>query len=375
MKEDKITLGQLLALLFGALLSPMLLLLPRQTAMAAGKGGWLCSIAAVPAVLAAAWALSVLLRARPEGNGLSAGLEAAFGKGLGRGVTAVYLLWGLLLLGWNTRWCAFRFLSTGYRNGPLNLFIVILLAVTFQVGRRKLSVLARAGEVFALALGAGLGLSLLFAAFHMERANLGPLGAGEAAGIGRGTAPVLGLMGYGVFAAFLGGRVERRPGQRRRLLRWAGLMCAGLTAFQLVCMGNFGPGLIVRMEIPFFMMIKGVGVPGAFERVESLLMALWVLADLCLLGLLFFACRQIGEDWWGGKESRRLPWGIILAGAALALWTMPDAFILSYTMEHVAAAGNVILGGAVPVAAAVILKIRGTEGAGKERGRRKRKKD
>ena len=50
--------------------------------------------------------------------------------------------------------------------------------------------------------------------------------------------------------------------------------------------GNFGPGLTARMDTPFFMMVKGIGIEGTFQRVESVIIALWVFSDLALLNLL-----------------------------------------------------------------------------------------
>ena len=55
-------------------------------------------------------------------------------------------------------------------------------------------------------------------------------------------APVLGLFGYGVFAAFLGGNVTRGEGDRRRALWWVAAFCLVLTALQLVCLATSGPG-------------------------------------------------------------------------------------------------------------------------------------
>ena len=128
--------------------------------------------------------------------------------------------------------------------------------------------------------------------------------------------------------------------------------------FQLVCIATFGPGLIERMDIPFFMMVKDVRVPGAFERGESLVMALWVLADLALLEMLFFGCRSVLEHWNGGAYREWMPW--VIAGAAMAagLWTVPDAFQLNWLMEKAVTVGNVCVGILLPVIGAIILYIR-----------------
>ena len=287
MPDDRISLRQLLALLFAALLAPAIGVLPSQTAALAGEAGWLSALAALPVLLGLCWVLFALLRPAGEGAGLAQVTETVLGRGLGKGVLLLYLLWGLLLLSANARLFALRFLSTSYRNAPLGLFLLTLLGLTLWLVRKPVRVLARTGEVFYLALAIGLGFSLILGVLQVEPRHILPLWTEDLPGVLSAAVPVLGLFGYVVFAAFLGGNVTRGEGDRRRALWWAAAFCLVLTALQLVCLGNFGPGLTARMDTPFFMMVKGIGIEGTFQRVESVIIALWVFSDLALLNLLF----------------------------------------------------------------------------------------
>ena len=51
MPDDRISLRQLLALLFAALLAPAIGVLPSQTAALAGEAGWLSALAALPGAI------------------------------------------------------------------------------------------------------------------------------------------------------------------------------------------------------------------------------------------------------------------------------------------------------------------------------------
>ena len=55
MPDDRISLRQLLALLFAALLAPAIGVLPSQTAALAGEAGWLSALAALPVLLGLCW--------------------------------------------------------------------------------------------------------------------------------------------------------------------------------------------------------------------------------------------------------------------------------------------------------------------------------
>ena len=355
MEKDRASVRQVLTLLGAALLSPMIQLLPRETVAEAGRAGWLSALLAIPAALIMGMAFRALVKAAPPGTGLAGGLEIAFGRGLGRCVCGLYLLWGIALLGWNARWAAFRFLITSYQNARLPLFFLMLIGGTLWVGRKKRTVFLRAAEIYALALGIALAVSLFFGAMQSERACLFPIWVDDLPGTVRGIVPVLGILGYGVFAALLVGCADQKPGDGRRSLRWLAGICVMMALFQAVCIAVFGPGLIGRLELPYFMLVKDLGVDGAFQRVESVIMSLWVLADLALLGLLFLACREILEHWNGGREEKWIPWGIAVGAVLIGMGPVSDEFQLSEVMEHMAVIGNIVMGIVVPGIGAVCL--------------------
>lgn len=342
--QSHISVRQLLVILFTGLLSPAIRLLPAGTARIAGRAGWTATLLALPAALALCWVLSALFRRLPEGTGLAGAAVLVLGRGAGKALTAVYLLWGLFLLVVNTRLCGLRFLSTGYRNGPLGLFLLILMAVVLWLARKGLPAFARAGEIFYLAVIAALAVTLVFALPQVEAGNWLPVWGEDLPQAGRAVKPVLGLLGYGTYGAFLMGAVTHGRGGRRRALGWTAALCLVLTALQAICLGSFGPELAARMETPFFMMAKGIGVRGAFERVEAVVVALWVLADLVFLGMLLLSCAAAARDLLGLRSLHSAAPAAALLALLGALFLFPDTFFLRELMEHVVSTGNFILG-------------------------------
>ena len=316
MPDDRISLRQLLTLTFAALLSPAIQLLPGLTAQRAGAAGWLAALAALPVLLGLCWLLWRLF-----GDGLPNAAQRLLGSALGRVFCLLYFLWGLYLLAANARQVALRFLTISYRNAPMVLFLLALLGVTFWLVRKPVRALARAGEVFFLTLAAGLALSLLLGAFQVDTANLLPVWVEDLPAVGWATLPVLGLLGYVVFAPCLGGHVVPEEGSRRKILRWAVGLCT-----------------------PFFMMVKGIGFEGTFQRMESVIIALWVLADLALLSLLACACSELAQKGFAIKKRSTAVLPIILAATAGAIWLFPDAFALDRALEGPVLWGGILFG-------------------------------
>lgn len=358
MSDNRISLRQLLALLLAALLSPAVRLLPARTAEEAGAAGWLSSLVMLPVVLGLCWVMSALFRRAEEGDGLGEIIRRSLGRPLGTLVLTLYLLWGLFLLCANTRLFGLRFLSTSYRNAPMGVFLLTALLLVVWLIRKPLAVFARAGEIFCLALVLCLALCLVFGLFQVRAEHVLPVWWEDAPGVLRAGRPVLAVAGYGVFGAFLAGRVVRCPDGRRRSMKWAVVFCLLLTGLQLVCLGNFGPGLTARLEVPLFMMVKGIGVPGAFERVESVVVALWALSDLALLGLLASACCTIARTVFPIKKRG----AAVLSVAALALvgglFFFPDSFTLRRWMAQIGEWGSIAFGFFVPAVLLLILAVR-----------------
>lgn len=358
MAKDQISMRQMMVLLFTALLSPAIRVLPARTAEMAGALGWASTLLALPVLWALCWILSALFQDTPEGMGLGERLQDILGRPLGKGVIALYLLWGLFLLCANTRLFGLRFLSTSYRNAPLGMFIAVLAALIVWITRKKFSAFARAAEIFYLALALILATALLFGMSHIEMENLLPMGAEKLPEVAASAGPALAMLSYGIFAAFLGGHVRKKPENRGQSIKWAAALCLVLTLLQVVCLGNFSPQLTQRMDTPFFMMVKGIGVRGAFERIESLVIALWVLSDLAFLGLLAFACCAMVQSLFGLKEYRSaaLPVGAIALTGALLLF--PSSFALTQWMERAVYLGNLLLGLLAPLGLFLILRVK-----------------
>lgn len=359
MSDDKISMRQLLVLLFAALLSPTIHALPAAPAAVAGEGGWLSSLVALPVGLAMCWVTLTLLRGLPEGTGLAGAMHITLGPVLGRIVLAVYLLWGILELAAGVRLCGARILSTGYTNAPLLLYMVLLLGAVLWITRGRLAAFARAGEIFYLILSITLGVVLLLAAFHIEAENLFPIWTEDVPAVLASSLSVLSVLGTAVLGAFLDGTVTRRKSDKSRALRWTAAACLMLTGLQIVNLGNFGPALIARLEQPFFMMVRDIGVHGAFQRAESVIMAVWVLSDLVFAGLIAFACCAMAKELFCLKHGNSAAVPVVVLGLAASVFLFPNAFSLERFGDKILGPASLVLGFCVPLLLLFIAKLRG----------------
>lgn len=326
-------------------------------------GAWLTGILAFPVLLVMGWVFFALLRGAPEHHGLADVFQDALGPTLGKGLTIIYMVWALFTLCLEVRLYGERMLAASAKNASLPVLILILLALVLWMGRKKLAAFARAVEIFYLVLAVTLGLVLVFSVADMTPENILPIWVEDVPGLATATVVPLGITGVAVFAAFLAGRVNRKGVSGRRGVGWLAAFCLVLAFLQLGVLTQLGPALSARLAAPFFEVARGVGVAGAFQRVESVVVALWLLSDLALLGMLIFALRAMTASVLGARWEKWVPPVTVALAFVVAVFLLPSEFAAEELASGVVLLCNLVLGYAVPLLVLLLHRIR-TNGRG-----------
>ena len=305
MKDERLSPAQWGALLWVAALAPAAELLPGLVLGLAGRGGWLSPLAA---------ALLLLPLIRWSGRGDADTLK---GNPAGRVVLVGCGLWMELLVVLRLGLCARRMLWSGGRDGAVWYFLLTLSAIALWMGQGRLSAFGRAGQLFlALLLGAAaliLGLSIP----QLRPDRVLPLWVQDVGPVLLSGLPAAGGLCWAVLPMLLLPSGERKRGT---LLGWGLGGCALLALGQLVILGNLGVGLAARSDSAFFALTKSVGVEGAFQRVESVVAALWMLSDLTLCVALTHAIGMSFEGMVPYLKRESVTSLALLTGTGGALW-------------------------------------------------------
>lgn len=316
--SSKISLKAFLMLLSLGLMTPLLKLIPAAEASVAGTAGWLSPVTALPAVLLGIWLVSAAGKGLPEGYGLGEALCLWLGKGLGRILCGICGGWMLLVSAIALRFCAERFTSTIYPETGMGLFFLVVLVLEWYLGRRKLAVTARAGQLFFYGMLMTLAVVLLLGLSGVRLYNIAPVWIEDIPQVAAASVPLIAVMGAAVGWLFLFGEVTERKNGTKRSLLWGIGMIFSMLLLGFVMMGFFGAALAPRLQIPFFSLSKEVQIGSAVQRAEPLVITTWVFADVISLALLLRSSEKAFQCAFGVRGS--------LNGALLAV-VLPGAYL------------------------------------------------
>lgn len=326
---------QLGATAFVLLLSPALRLFPSAGAQSAGKTLWL---SALLAFFPAAAYLFLVCRAaalRREGEGMGELLlRAAPGRG-GRFALCVLGAWLLVYAGFVLRSGADRFIVTVYPNTPAAFFILTMAAAALAAAFAPLRDAARCARMFLPVVTLVLALVLGAALFGVRKENLLPLEPRGPGGLLVGTLGALDLLAWAIAAGcLLLPEVKKGACSFGALLRPLALGCAVLALLGVTIVGSFGAALSGALSWPFFSLVRDLVFFRSVERIEALVVALWIFPDFLIVSLfLRGALRALGLTLGRrfpplAQKKLALPL-CALAAAFFALLAAPDANALA----------------------------------------------
>ena len=327
MEQQQLTARQLRALGAVWLLAPALRLYPATAAALAGRAAWLSPLLAAPAVLGYGWLLHRLLARRMSGEDTVGLLRRALGERASRAVLLLVGLFFLFYAAFSLRSGAQRFITTIFPQAKPVPFALSMGALAALAAAGPLRTLGRCGKVILPVLLLVLGFVLLAALPTVRLDNLLPLRPRDALPALTGALPGLDVLTAVLFlSVFLSA-----PGEGQHfapLAVWIALLGVLLSLLELTLVGNFGAELTASLQRPFFYLVRNLVFFRDVERVEALVVALWVFSDFLLVSCSLAAgarCLASALD----LPERRLSWLCALAAAVLACFLGRSA--ASYT--------------------------------------------
>ena len=323
----KISTKQMNSLLFLSLLSPVIRLFPNSSLNLGGKSVWLSPLLALPIILLLYLMMRRFMRNCAEGEGLGEMIIKAVGKPVGKVVLVLIAVWLVIYTGFVVRSSAERLISSIYPNGQKELFMITLLVAAVWMAVGKLRSVGRVAELFSVLLGTVLGIILAAALFKTEAGNILPVTLYDIDNVALGAVPVANVIGIGAYLEFLG---KDNTNSKRGRFGTVILLTVIVTAIMISTLGNNGEEVTRSLQHSFFVMIRDLEIMGVAERIEAVIIIMWVITDLLYVTVLLKICGEI-EAVILKKEKKR---GYIIFSALISvipwIFVIKDAFTLHF---------------------------------------------
>ena len=303
--NDTISQRQFIALCFVALLSSIIHRLPQVLAQTAGYSAYLAPLAGALPVYALLAFLLFAVRKSP-GKGLCELIIASLGKYVGRAVIAVYSLWLIAYSGFLLRSGAERFIITIYPNSGHILFILGMGGLSLIGALGQFKSLARSAMLFRPLL---LGVFIVVLALAVKSVDLKGDLAITAAQLPASL--LAGVVAANCFstAVFLAFAFDRTRGEAKAAPYCIWILVA-LLVIEVLCVttiGTFGAEMSAKLNHPFFLLVRNTTLFGALDRIEALIIALWVFADFVLISSLIHIAASNLRKVFGCREDTQKP--------------------------------------------------------------------
>lgn len=354
MERTRLSVTQFMILLWGSLFSPVMELLLSMVSGSTPKGGFLTPLFALPFLLLGGYVFSSLGGSEKK-VGFHHGLTGSIPSSMGLFLLLTYLLWGIFVLSLRLQLSALSFRTVGYKEGSFFFLLPVLALFIWWMAGTGLSSFARSATFFFGALVLMFSLVMGLSASQVKFIYLLPVTVSDIPSLLEGTTGVLSVLGYLMFATFFLGDVSwgDNASNHRTWVLWCVLVCVAMSLFLFVATGVFGASLLQDMGDPFLQLAKGVRVEGGFQRIESLVAAIWTLGDFLLLGVILRSCvclaseilRHVGKKIKNETLWERLVLGVIVGISAIIALFFPYLHRLS---ETVVLFGSLLLGWVLP---------------------------
>lgn len=292
---------QMLSLGFLGLLSPMIRLLPQQVVEKSGPYAWLAVLlTTVPVALLFLLIFRFLKYAMPN-EGLGELFIRVLGKPLGKLAILLFTLWLLFYVAFAVRSAADRYITSAYNNTRPAVFILIMLGLCLVPLLGRFKNLGRTAESLLPLLALVLLLIFAFSFKEVDLTFLPPVTVSRLPTVLSGIPLVANVLSLAVYMGFLEGRISQKKSRARIAFIWLLIMLAVAVLLCVITVGHFGSKLTAGLNYPFFLMIRNISVFNFLERLDAVVLGLWVITDFALVSTMLFIifnnlCLVFGYD-------------------------------------------------------------------------------
>ncbi|MRN56195.1 GerAB/ArcD/ProY family transporter [Paenibacillus monticola] len=333
MKQTKISTLQFTILTFGLTVGTSILVTPSGMARVAREDAWLASLCSLLINIVMVLLYIALSRLHP-GKSLFGIMEMVLGKWLGKALTLIYLFYFLILTGTLLGDLGFFITSEFMPETPIEAIQIVFLIAAIVSARMGIVVLARFGELMFPWILLLLLILVLTLVPQIQWNHIMPI-------LEDGWLPVL-TAGFQsamfqemiVLMVFLPLVTQKHRGERAFL--W-GTSMGGLLLSVIVLLSVLVLGIeqTENSTFPAFALAKTINIGNFLQRVEGILVTIWILTFFIKISLLFLSLLQGLRNVFGLQRQNHLIYPLAVLFIIIAWNTYINTVYINNIIQQV----------------------------------------
>lgn len=355
--NSKITSRQLVIMFLMSTLSAAIRVLPTECSRHGGRAAWLAPLIGMVPMLILFSMLTSMFKKENVTN-LGDVIELSVGKIAGKILLVIYLCWCIILYLLYIRYYAERLLSTIFPSTDIRFFLLVMMLLVFIATRGKFEVMARFAELSFLIFTVVVIVFFIMLFPSVKIENLYPVTYYDLFPAAKAAYPALGIWGYITLLLFFGERVTDKN-QLIKHGRKTSLFLGVMSMLIIISVaGTLGYKVVQNMPIPFFNAVKAISIMEALNRVESILLSMWVVSDFIVISVFALINMQILKQLFALPDVKYLSSPIALLGYSGGQFFTESRAELTAFSSHIGFTGNLIFCFIIPFIIFVIGKLR-----------------
>ena len=355
--KDKISIRQAMYLFLTIVASPAIRLVPVYAAQTAEEAAWLAPIVAAVILFLIVLVWNKIYKSYKNDSLMNIFSDIA-GRFIGKLLTVIYLLWVMLLIPLYVSYFAVRLVGSVYPDTNPSIFIISILILIAYIMRYGLVTLARLNEIVFPMFAVTFAIIFILLTPYLQVIFLAPVTYKSILPVINAGICIAGISSYYTFLFVVGDYINNKESIKKIGIQTTVFLMVNQILLLVLTLGSFGYSVIKRTQFPFLIAVKQISLFNTLEKIESVVVAIWVLSDFVLICFFIIIALKLIKSLFGLSDEKPLVNIFMIVVYFLSVYLSNTVFELERLSSYVIIPGDFILGFIVPVIMFVVGKIR-----------------
>lgn len=355
--SKKISIRQAAFLFLTIIFTPSVRLIPAYAAQRAKQAAWLAPTVAVVMLILLSLIWQALYRKYKDCSLMDIYSDIT-GSFIGKILMAIHLIWIVLLTALYVRYFAIRLVGSIYPNVSMSIFMISILIVIAYTLRFGLTTLARLNEIVLPLLAGAFYILIILMLPDIKVEFLTPISYRSILPVFNASIGTMGILAYFSFLFIIGDKINNKEKIKKAGISVSLFLLVALMAIIAVTLGVFSYSIVQRTQLPFLIAVKQISLFNTLEKIESIVVAFWVISDFVLISLFTLFTLHILKSLFNLSDTKPFISIYLIFIYILSMFLANSAFEIQKLSEDFIIPVNIALGFVLPVVVFFIGKAR-----------------